>query len=186
MKKKARTISKFSATSSNFGANKTRRSNSKRAASNLDPATGYVARAKMAGQTEKDTPKTTRVFRQPLPPGSPMGIPAGGANTLIVGAKAGRTWLPFLDQVRNAESSLEALSLEKRVTQIEQQLKDSSRAKWTCPEDKHLSPELQKERRSGKETRRLHQERRRGQRRLRILPRRGSGPSPISGTPSAS
>jgi hypothetical protein len=30
--------------------------------------------------------------------------------------------------------------LEKRVTQIEQQLKDSSRAKWTCPED----PELQK------------------------------------------
>ena len=186
MKKKARTISKSSATSFNFGENKIRRSNSKRAASNLDPATGYVARAKMAGQTEKDTPKTTRVFRQPLPPGSPMGIPAGGANTLIVGAKAGRTWLPFLDQVRNAESSLEALSLEKRVTQIEQQLKDSSRAKWTCPEDKHLSPELQKERRSGKETRRLHQERRRGQRRLRILPRRGSGPSPISGTPSAS
>ena len=234
MKKQARTISKSSATSFNFGANKTRRSNSRKAAPKKDRVSTSDAQEWTVGQTNLNTLRPIKDFPQPLPAGSPTDIRGGDATTLTVETRAGRTWLPPLAQALKDELLRAALSLEKRVAQIEQQLKDSSEksARTLKRKDDRLEcfrtpqqewedameaeaavppPEWDKkywaplptlagwtdlsydgpnryvtERRAGKETRRLHQERRRNERRMRIQPRRGSGPSPILATPNGS
>ena len=192
MKLQDRTTRKYSATSCNYGANRARRLNSKKAAPKKARVSTSDAQEWTVGRTDLNTLRPIKDCQVRLPAGLPTDILAGGATTLTVGTKAGKTLSQPSAPVLREEFSQALRCLEKRVSQIEGLLSNFSPivtdevVTWTCPEDKHLSPELQKERRSGKETRRLHQERRRGQRRLRILPRRGSGPSPISGTPSAS
>ena len=206
MKNQARTISKSSGTSSNSGANNTRRSNSRKAAPKKARVSTSDAQEWTVGKTDLNTLRPIKDCQVRLPAGLPTDTRGGDATTLTVGTKAGKTLSQPSAPVLREEFSQALRCLEKRVSQIEGLLSNFSpivtdeAVTWTCPEDKHPSPELQKdnhsrnvrldfwasERRSGKETRRLHQERRRGQRRLRILPRRGSGPSPISGTPSAS
>src|SRR5271166_4826922 len=119
MKNQALTTKKSSVTSSNSGANKIRRSNSKKVGSKKARASGSDARAKMGGQTVRNIQKPIEASRRRLPAGSQTDTPAGDATIPTAEAKAGKTWLPLLDQELSAVSLPDLRSLERRVALID-------------------------------------------------------------------
>ena len=150
MKKKARTISKSSATSFNFGENKIRRSNSRKAAPKKARVSTSDAQEWTVGKTDLNTLRPIKDCQVRLPAGLPTDTRGGDATTLTVGTKAGKTLSQPSAPVLREEFSQALRCLEKRVSQIEGLLSNFSpivtdeAITWTCPEDKHPSPELQK------------------------------------------
>src|SRR5208283_5151926 len=78
-----------------------------------------AVQAKMDGQTVRNIQKLTKASRRRLRAGSPTATPAGDATIPTAEAKAGKTWLPLLDQELSAVSLPDLHCLERRVAQIE-------------------------------------------------------------------
>jgi hypothetical protein len=96
--------------------------NSKKAAPKKARVSTSDAQEWTAGRTDLNTLKHIKDCQVRLLAGSPTDILAGGATTLTVGARAGKSWLPLLAQELNEKHLLEVRSLEKRVSQIEELL----------------------------------------------------------------
>src|SRR5271166_2364889 len=119
MKNQALTTKKSSGTSSNSGANKIRRSNSKKVGSKKARASGSDARAKMGGQTVRNIQKPIEASRRRLPAGSQTDTHVSGAITRIAEKKDGKSLLRPSAPELSAVSLPDLRSLERRISQIE-------------------------------------------------------------------
>jgi len=119
MKNQALTTKKSSGTSSNSGANKIRRSNSKKGAPKKGLGSISAVQAKMDGQTVRSIQKLTKASRRRLRAGSQTDIHVSGAITRIAEKKDGKSLLRPSAPELSAVSLPDLHCLERRISQIE-------------------------------------------------------------------